>query len=89
MNQKNIGTQSNVRAPIKKWVLVCHYCERSGHIRPRCFQYLADLRKISEKKQYGTKTTKKACRRKGDVHSYVAYTSLKVSEKDDWYFDSG
>ena len=22
------------------------------------------------------------------MHSYVAYTSLKVSEKDEWYFDS-
>ena len=29
------------------------------------------------------------CIEKGDVRSYVAYTSLKTSKKNDWYFNSG
>ena len=68
---------------------MCHYCERVGHIIPCCFQYLAHLQKIGEKKPRGKKTTKQVWKKKCDIHSYVPYTSLKASEEHDWYFDSG
>ena len=33
----------------RKWIPRCHYCNLLGHIRPHCFTYLADLRKMSNK----------------------------------------
>ena len=84
VNQRKTGTQTGARAvtPGKKWIPVCHYCERSGHIRPRCFQYLADLRKISESKQHGRKITRKAWRRKGDQSNVPANVPVDTAEND-------
>ena len=84
VNQRKTGTQTGAQAvtPSKKWIPVCHYCERSGHIRPRCFQYLADLRKISESKQHGRKITRKAWRRKGDQSNVPANVPVDTAEND-------
>ena len=41
-------TQSRTQEK-RRWIPICHYCDLPGHIRPRCFRYLADLRRISEK----------------------------------------
>ena len=69
MNQKKTRTQSGTRssAPGKKWVPVCHYCERVGHIRPRCFQYLANLRKTDKNKPQRQSLTKQVWVKKSDL----------------------
>ena len=69
MNQKKTRTQSGTRssAPVKKWVPVCHYCERVGHIRPRCFQYLANLRKTDKNKPQRQSLTKQVWVKKSDL----------------------
>ena len=83
MNQKKTRTQSGTRssAPGKKWVPVCHYCERVGHIRPRCFQYLADLRKIDKKKPQRQSLTKQVWMKKSDLQCNMASTSSKATGK--------
>ena len=70
----------------------CHYCGSFGHIRPFSFKFygypktapLPNSDQISQnskkKKQWVTKTI---------IASLIAHTSLRVSTKDDWYFDSG
>ena len=49
---------SRTRTPSKKWIPTCHYCEYVEHIRPHCFQHLADLRRMGYKKPQCWKSTK-------------------------------
>ena len=83
MNQKKTGTQSGTRssAPGKKWVPVFHYCEHVGHIRPQCFQYLADLRKTDKNKPQRQSLTKQVWVKKSDLQCNMARTSSKATGK--------
>ncbi|XP_060973891.1 uncharacterized protein LOC133039102 [Cannabis sativa] len=80
----------------EKFVPVCHFCNRRGHIRPKCYKlntYLRNLikRQSTKGKSYnsssgasGRKSTGKA----KDV-ALVAHTSLSAMQENHWYFDSG
>ena len=41
-------TQGRIREKI--CVSIFHYCNKKGHIRPRCYQYLADLKRVDQEK---------------------------------------
>ena len=60
---------------------MCHYCERVGHIRPRCFQYLADLRKTDKNKPHRQSLTKQVWVKKSDLQCNMAHTSSKATRK--------
>ena len=79
VNQKKTRTQSGATG--KKWVPVCNYCERVGHIRPRCFQYLADLRKTDKNKPQRQSLTKQVWVKKSDLQCNMALTSSKATGK--------
>ena len=39
--------------PAQESRVICHYCQKSGHIRPKCFKFLKDMRaKRSSRDQY-------------------------------------
>ena len=64
--EKKTGIRAGTRSgpSVRRWVPLCHYFECVGHIRPICYQYLADLRKIGEKKPQGKKITGQVWRKK-------------------------
>ena len=80
----------------------CHHCGRKGHIRPYCYKlYGYPNETIQEKLDPSITNAKKEWKQKVDVtntkgcaaesceKSLIAHTSLRVSSKEDWYFDSG
>ena len=83
MVEKNTGSHSRIctKTPSRKWILTCHYCERIEHIRPRCFKYLVDLKKIDKKKPYCLRLTKQVWLKKSDLHCNMAYNSSKADGK--------
>ena len=44
--QKPTETQGIMRE--KRRAPICHYYNKRGHIRPRCYQYLVDFRKANQ-----------------------------------------
>ena len=42
------GTPSRGRR--RNWVSICHYYNKRGHIRPRCFQFFTDLRRANQQR---------------------------------------
>ncbi|XP_024019817.1 uncharacterized protein LOC112091153 [Morus notabilis] len=86
----------------KPFIPICYYCSFPGHIRPQCYKYLNALkqgmhlnspnvaRKTPRRKIDGdNRSTRKVWVRKSDLRFYVAYTFLKASTTNSWYFDSG
>ena len=73
-------TTSSGRVREKRWIPTCHYCNKRGHIRPRCYQYLADLRKVGKKTSHSQRSTKQVWMEKLNLHCNMACTSLKAVE---------
>ena len=71
------GTSGKTRRG--RWTPICHYCNKRGHIRPRCFQFFADLRREHQKKSQPRRSTKQEWVKKIESRCNVAFTSLKAS----------
>ena len=65
----------------KRWIPICHYCNRRGHIRPQCYQYLADLRRVGKKMPHSRRSTKQVWMEKSNLRCNMACTSLKAMEE--------
>ncbi|MCH83329.1 gag-protease polyprotein, partial [Trifolium medium] len=61
----------------------CHYCGEKGHIKAFCYVLQRDKQDTES-----SEGSKKAWKPKSEA-SLIAHTSLRVTSKDDWYFDSG
>ena len=91
--KKNV---SEFRPQRRKFIPICHYCNHLGHIRPQCYKYLNDFRRgmchssSSSTRKMVTMNiiTHQVWVRKANLVCHVAYTSLKASSADSWYFDS-
>ncbi|XP_057452263.1 uncharacterized protein LOC130744085 [Lotus japonicus] len=68
----------------------CHHYGQHGHIRPYCYRLYGAPQnwKLIQKYTYAN-PKRREWKPKNNVTSLVAYTSLRVSSKEDWYFDSG
>ncbi|MCH81386.1 gag-protease polyprotein, partial [Trifolium medium] len=73
--------RSRVKTPYEE--KICHYCKEKGHIKAVCSARQRDIQ-VSECSEGPKKEWKPK-----DETSLIAHTSLKVTSKDDWYFDSG
>jgi hypothetical protein len=82
---------STPRRRSRRWV--CHHCGRKGHIRPFCFKLHGYPKWYqqgeSEQPKPKAPQTKKEWKPKSEEASLIAHTSLRVSSREDWYFDSG
>ncbi|XP_073305162.1 uncharacterized protein [Primulina huaijiensis] len=92
-------------APIlkkRKRRYVCHYCFKSGHIRPYCYKLRDDrmnqkprrmlpqmLHHTSRNTSKNRPTVRQVWVPKIKIHCNVVYTSLKTNTAGYWYFDSG
>ncbi|XP_062103129.1 uncharacterized protein LOC133814150 [Humulus lupulus] len=101
-NRSNITKSPNEQK--QKFIPICHFCNRRGHIRPRCYllqSYLRNLvgsqvsssrSSLAERKEYKEvwrpKLTGSSQEDKG-ISVLVAHTSLSDFKDDQWYFDSG
>ena len=70
-------------------VPICHYCGRKGHIRPRCFQYLSDLRKGVARAATGKSRTQHMWVKKDDAQYCVTHNALKATPDHSWNCNSG
>lgn len=70
----------------------CHHCGRYGHIRPYCFRLHGYVQPFSQprfKIKDMSPQVKKVWKPKNEVRALIAQTSVGMSLKDDWFFDSG
>ena len=87
---------------VKRFVPICHYCNKLAHIRPKCFKYKNTRRMNRIKHSYiksrttlkhkinlKNKSVKKIWVKKLDLNCCVASNSLKAIFIDYWYFDKG
>ena len=74
-------TVSSGRMRKKRWIPTRHYCNRRGHIRPRCFQYFADLRRANQERFQPRKLMKQEWMKKYESKCNVTRTSLKAVEE--------
>ena len=80
---------SQVRG-LKQTTWICHYCGRYGHLRPYCYKLHGYPRMLPKSQVPKVKNHKKReWKDKNEVSALIAHTSLRVSSKEDWYFDSG
>ena len=80
-----------------RFVPVCHFCNKRGHIRPKCFKLQNYLQKLVERKE-GLRSSEKIVHvpfdifpntSSEDTKACVAHISLSAFKDDQWYFDSG
>ncbi|XP_073049472.1 uncharacterized protein [Primulina eburnea] len=107
------ATQTEEGAPSKRQIstkksksrkrhFICHYCFRSGHIKPYCFKLRDDYKRweseqVLSQVLYNTRrntanrkpTVKRVWVPKAKILCSVIYTSLKTNIAGIWYFDSG
>ncbi|XP_045792093.1 uncharacterized protein LOC123886861 [Trifolium pratense] len=87
--------QGNIsRRKTHHWV--CHYCGRRGHIRPFCYKLYGYPERMSQprpipiqKKEWKPKSEDAEAIPKKNEVCLIAHTSLRVSSREYWYFDSG
>src|ERR1044072_7907454 len=88
--EKEFAQDIDNQTTVKKAKWVCHYCGRYGHIKPYCYRLHGYPDTTPKKVHLKTRqSVKKGWRVKVKETAQIAHTSLKVSSKEDWYFDSG
>jgi hypothetical protein len=83
-NQRSIKDKNQTGRKKK----VCHHCGEEGHIRTFCFK-LYGFPKFHEQFWSRHAAERQANNALSKLTCLIAHTSLRVSSKDDWYFDSG
>src|ERR1051325_2865531 len=78
--------QRNMKKKYQRWR--CHYYGRFGHIKPFCFRLYGYPNQTPYVKPK-TNRTPYTQQWKKKTTALIAHTSLRVSAKEDWYFDSG
>ncbi|XP_062088790.1 uncharacterized protein LOC133795353 [Humulus lupulus] len=74
-----------------RFVPICHFCNRRGHIRPKCYKLQNYIQLFVQRNTiFPDKTSKRDERFKSNRNvALVAHTSLAAFKDDMWYFDSG
>ena len=68
----------------------CHYCGRFGHLKSSCYRlYGYPKPVIPYRRKYSNVEAEPKSIILHDSYGLIAYTSLKASTREDWYFDSG
>lgn len=71
----------------------CHHYGIYAHTRPFCYKLYGYPKSYSQPRPKGKKEknthAKKKCKPKEIISCFIAHTSLRVSSREDWYFDSG
>ena len=65
----------------KRWIPTCHYCNRKGHIRPRCYQYFADLRRENQERFPPRRPVKQEWVKKSESRCHIARTPIKAMKE--------
>src|ERR1051325_4759182 len=78
--------QRNMNKKFQRWR--CHHCGRFGHIKPFCYRLHGYPNQTLYVKPKNSKVPYTQQWKKRTA-SLIAHTSLRVSTKEDWYFDSG
>src|ERR1043165_2046615 len=78
--------QRNMNKNFQRWR--CHYCGRFGHIKPFCYRLHGYPNQTPYVKNKNIKVPYTQKWKKKNA-ALIAHTSLRVSAKEDWYFDSG
>ncbi|XP_062119347.1 uncharacterized protein LOC133833105 [Humulus lupulus] len=83
----------------ERFVPICHFCNRRGHIRPRCYKLQAYLKAMIDRpnsfqqlNRFTGKLSSSEWKPKSNLNknvALVAHTSLSAFHEDQWYFDSG
>lgn len=77
----------------ERFIAVCHFCSRKGHIRPKCYKLQTYLQAmISQPKSFKRPMQSREWRiKQGGSNSLglVAHTSLSAFQEGKWHFDSG
>ncbi|XP_058751635.1 uncharacterized protein LOC131624732, partial [Vicia villosa] len=77
---------NQTKKKFQKWR--CHYCGRFGHLKPFCYKLFGHPYQIAQDNlEQHNPIKKQQLVAKGSA--LIAHTSLRVSTKGDWYFDSG
>jgi hypothetical protein len=82
--QQGKTAKNLIQSKKKKRKKTCHHCGKEGHIRTFCFE-LYGFPRFHE--QFWNRHL--AHKNQSKITCLIAHTSLRVSSKDDWYFDSG
>ncbi|XP_062114802.1 uncharacterized protein LOC133827049 [Humulus lupulus] len=83
----------------ERFVHICHFCNRRGHIRPRCYKLQTYLKAMidcpnsfQQPNRFNGKLSYSEWKPKTNLGTnvgLVAHTSLSAFHEDQWYFDSG
>ncbi|KAK2359751.1 hypothetical protein QL285_085096 [Trifolium repens] len=82
--QQGKTVKNLIQSKNKKRKKICHHCGKEGYIRTFCFE-LYGFPRFHE--QFWNRHL--AHKIQSKITCLIAHTSLRVSSKDDWYFDSG
>src|SRR3954469_20652101 len=78
--------KSEMKKKFQRWR--CHYCGRFGHIKPFCFRLYGYPDQAPYYKPKQIMPIQKQQWKPKNM-ALIAHTSLRVSDKEDWYFNSG
>ncbi|KAI5444798.1 hypothetical protein KIW84_013178 [Lathyrus oleraceus] len=73
----------------------CHYCGKFGHLKPFCYKLYGYPRSAHHQDHHQFRPKhhmpiiKKQWVPKTNVTSLIAHSPLRISAKEEWYFDSG
>ena len=73
----------------------CHYCGKFGHKKPFCYKLYGHPSPVHHQTHHQPRpkqhmpVNKKQWVPKTNVTSLIAHTPLRISTKEEWYFDSG
>ncbi|KAI3463689.1 hypothetical protein Pfo_020352 [Paulownia fortunei] len=73
----------------KRCIPICHFCNLTGHIRPKYFRFKNILRNGMHFDSPTSSMLQQRSKLKSDFKCFVANISLKACTDDTWYFDSG
>ncbi|XP_071725076.1 uncharacterized protein [Rutidosis leptorrhynchoides] len=89
------GASSGSKNKVTRNKIICHYCNKPGHIRPRCFIRQDDIRRFissiprkhpKKKVDNVNHSQQRVWVKKGELKALMCKVSSK--READWYFDS-
>ena len=61
-----------------RWIPICHYYNKRGHIKPQCYKYFAYLRRENQERYTPHRPVKRKFVKKFKSKFYIARTPMKV-----------